>query len=728
MRNRRFLYLEQEAKMFEQRPVATPAQGLLEEAAGDALLVVNPATRGLLYVNAGAARLFALREDELLARDADDLLIEFADMTPRRFLAPAGQRGGEAQEVEVTIEPLRAGTFVRAGAMLVTIRPRRAPEEPPRSASVERLESLWAFVVRNGFDDAEHAAAILREGARGLGCESGTLARIEGSESVTEFASNDVRNPLGLREPLDRIVGSIALRLERAVAIPDVKEHLESARNPAAIAEGLRSYVAAPFRVGDAQWLLTLASTQPRPGVYGPDDLRYVEFLVDAFARIVRRRDSEAHIKALAFSDALTSLPNRAALFERLDEALAAAERHRRRCAVMFLDVDGFKAVNDTVGHHAGDKVLAEMAQRLRGTLRREEYIGRLGGDEFAIILPQVSAREEIEQVAQRIGQVLAFPFVVDHYRFALSASIGVAIYPNDASTRDSLLACADAAMYSAKEAGRARIHFHDELSADELAAPALGRGGELSFDPFDIGYLLCYQPVLDFKTDGVLSAEALIRRVHPYHGLLAPERILTSVRDAAARRALDRWVIREAATQTRAWHIAGKSLRVEVNLASFDPGEFEELLADETHTIDFSRICLEVPAHLLRGDGVALMRFLELCRSRRITISLDNFEGGLGLMQALAPYPIETLKLERNLVESLTQSRTAQAVVEGTVLVARALGWRVIAKGVETAAQREMLAALGCDGIQGFIVAHPMTALDFGNWLNLHRIGTPPE
>ena len=722
--------------MFEQRPPAAEAKGALEGATAEALLVVNPSTRGLLYVTAAAARLFEAREDELLTRDADDILIEFADMTPRRFTARAGLRSGDSMEVDVTIEPLRAGPFVRVGAMLVAIRPKAEappveppapPAEPARSARMERLESLWGLVVRNGFDDAEHGAAILREGARGLGFESGVLARIEGAESVTEFASNDVRNPIGLREPLETVLGANALRHDRAIAIPDAKEHAESARNQAVAAEGVRSYVAVPFRVGEVQWLLTFSSTEPRLVPFGPDEQHYVEFLVDAFARIVRRRDSDAQIKALAFSDALTSLPNRAALFERLDEAIAAAERHRRRCAVMFLDVDGFKAVNDTVGHHAGDKVLTEMAQRLRGTLRREEYIGRLGGDEFAIILPQVTAREEIEQVAQRIGQVLAFPFVIEHYRFALSASIGVAIYPNDASTRDELLACADAAMYSAKEAGRARVHFHDELSADELATPALGRQGELSFDPFDIGYLLCYQPVLDFASNTVLSAEALIRRVHPYHGLLAPERILTSVRDKAARRALDRWVMREAATQTRAWHIAGKTLRVEVNLASFDPGEFEELLADDTHTIDFSHVCLEIPAPLLRGDEAALSRFLELCRSRRITISLDNFDGGLSLLQALAPYPIDSVKLDRPLVESLTQSRTAQAVVEGTVLVARSLGWRVIAKGVETAAQREMLAALGCDGVQGFIVAHPMTALDFGNWLNLHRVGTPP-
>ncbi len=722
--------------MFEQRPPAAEAQGAQEGATAEALLVVNPSTRGLLYVTAAAARLFEAREDELLTRDADDILIEFADMTPRRFTTRAGLRSGNSMDVDVTIEPLRAGPFVRVGAMLVTIRPKAEappveppapPAEPARSVRMERLESLWGLVVRNGFDDAEHGAAILREGARGLGFESGVLARIEDAESVTEFASNDVRNPIGLREPLDTVLGANALRHDRAIAIPDAKEHAESARNPSVAAEGVRSYVAVPFRVGEVQWLLTFSSTEPRSVPFGPDDQHYVEFLVDAFARIVRRRDSDAQIKALAFSDALTSLPNRAALFERLDEAIAASERHRRRCAVMFLDVDGFKAVNDTVGHHAGDKVLTEMAQRLRGTLRREEYIGRLGGDEFAIILPQVTAREEIEQVAQRIGQVLAFPFVVEHYRFALSASIGVAIYPNDSSTRDELLACADAAMYSAKEAGRARVHFHDELSADELATPALGRHGELSFDPFDIGYLLCYQPVLDFASNTVLSAEALIRRVHPYHGLLAPERILTSVRDKAARRALDRWVVREAATQTRAWHLAGKTLRVEVNLASFDPGEFEELLADDTHTIDFSHVCLEIPAPLLRGDETALSRFLELCRSRRITISLDNFDGGLGLMQALAPYPIDSVKLDRPLVESLTQSRTAQAVVEGTVLVARSLGWRVIAKGVETAAQREMLAALGCDGVQGFIVAHPMTALDFGNWLNLHRTGTPP-
>jgi diguanylate cyclase (GGDEF)-like protein len=598
---------------------------------------------------------------------------------------------------------------------------------PASSARIERLESLWALVVHSDFDDAEHVCTILREGARSLGFESGMLARIEDGESLTEFASNDVRDPIGARSPIAGIVGAIALRLDRAVAIGDVGEHFESACNPGVCAQGLRSYAAAPFRAGDGQWLVTLTSTEPRAVPFGPDDLHYVELLVEALACFVRRREREARIKALAYSDALTNLPNRAALFERLDESLAAAERYGRRCAVIYLDVDGFKAVNDTVGHHAGDAVLAEMALRLRGTLRREEYIGRLGGDEFAIILPQVGAREDIDQVAQRIGQVMAPPFVVGRYRFALSVSAGVAIYPNDASTRDDLLACADAAMYSAKEAGRARIYFHDE-HVEALDEPLAGRWGERPFDPFDGGYLLCYQPMLDFQTNGIQGVEALIRRVHPYHGPLAPERVLTTARDEATRCALDRWVLQETASQTRAWCSAGTPLRVDVNLASLAAEELEELLAGDAFARDCSHVSLQVRAPLLCGDAAASARFLEICRLRRIALSLDDFDGGLGLLRALEPFPIEAVKLDRTLVESVAQSRTARAIVEGTVLVARALGWRVIAKGVETAAQCEMLAALGCDGIQGVLVAHPMTALDFGHWLNLRRVDiTPP-
>ena len=309
---------------------------------------------------------------------------------------------------------------------------------------------------------------------------------------------------------------------------------------------------------------------------------------------------------------------------------------------------------------------------------------------------------------------------MVEQYRFALSASVGVAVYPNDATERDDLLTCADAAMYSAKQGGRARMHYHDPASID--AGSSAAPPSDLALEPGEIGYLLCYQPILELATSDVVSAEALIRRVHPFHGLLAPERILTSVRSPEERRSLDRWVLREAATQIRAWHLAGKTMQVEVNLASFDPEDFDAVLADDNDSIDFSRISVEISETLLRGDRGKIGDFLSRCKARGMSISLDNFEGGLAALSTLAHLPIDAVKLDRMLVESITLSKTAAAIAEGSIKVAKTLGWRVIAKGVETTGQFELLQALGCDSVQGFRIGHPMTALDFANWLNLHR------
>jgi diguanylate cyclase (GGDEF)-like protein len=469
-------------------------------------------------------------------------------------------------------------------------------------------------------------------------------------------------------------------------------------------------------RVGDERWALTFASCRPRLGSFDEEDWEYVDAVVEAVSRGIERRASDARIERLAYFDALTSLPNRIALHGRLDEALADAERTAGRAAVLFLDIDGFKGVNDTAGHRGGDAVLAEIAQRLRGTLRRDEYIGRLGGDEFAIVIPAVADRPEIESIAQRIGSVLSLPFGVEGYRFSLSASIGVAIYPDDARERDDLLACADAAMYAAKEEGGARVRFRavpsDRVDASFAARPAHAD------DAGDVDYLLCYQPILDMMTGRVTAAEALIRRVDPVHGLLAPERGWSIAHERAGRLALDRYVLHEATAQARAWNLAGTPLRVHVNLAAFDVAEIDALLGDEQLGGDVDHLRIEIASDQFDGpEAGRLPRFLDHCAACGIRLVLDGFDGDLARLGGLASLPIDALKLERSLVEAITVSRTTRAIIEGSIVVARSLGWSVIAKGVETTAQYDALAEVGSDAVQGFHVARPMTALEFGAW-----------
>lgn len=690
---------------------------LLERGPGDVanevLLVVNTTTGHLAYVSAEAGDLFALSDDALANTPVRELIPELVSLAPRSFEARVRAQTGE-RHVAVRVGRLhaRSGTD-DTPVVSITVRPLGAADA--QAARDARLESLWQLVIRRGLGGAEHVRFILREAARGLGLDRATLARLDGSDLVDE--ETDTGPGTGDRLPVERTIAGAAVLGSGTFAV------IDTAATPdfAALAQGFRCVLAAAFRVGDDRYVLTFGSTQPRSELFSEGDWHYVEMVVESLLRGIERRTGDARIKHLAYVDALTSLPNRVALHERLDEALVESQRVGARTAVLFLDIDGFKAVNDTVGHRGGDVVLAEVAQRLRGTLRREEYIGRLGGDEFAIVMPHIADRTDIESIAQRIGAVLTFPFGVDTYRFSLSASIGVAIFPDDAADREDLLACADAAMYAAKSDGGSRVRFGDEGHNDVRAIGSATFAGETH----DVGYILCYQPILDVAAGRVLAAEALIRRIHPVHGLLAPERGWSIASDEIGRRALDRWVLREAATQARAWQLAGTPIRIDVNLAAFDQREIDELLADEALAHDARRLRIELApvqfGESERKDEIA--GFVAHCAQNGIGFALDGFDGSLGTLASLSHLPIDAVKLERSLVENIQGNGTTRAVVEGTLIVAKSLGWSVIAKGVETATQQEALVTLGCDGIQGFFVAHPMTALDFGTWLRERRL-----
>jgi diguanylate cyclase (GGDEF)-like protein len=709
-----------------------------------ALVVFDPTSGAISYVNGAATALFDLRDDRLPETRVAELLPELANLAPRTFTSVLRNRRIE-RELVVRLEHLKGGSFARVGAMLATIEVtataapaepdhRRDPKAvapveplpPPEPAPVPqvailrtpsaRLESRWHLVVRGGVRGSEHVRAVLLEGARGLQMENASLARLEGDELVVEFA--EPLEEAGTRTSLDRSVARAALRRSGTFAVLDTNRDREFAF----VAPAIRSFLSAAFRIGDNRWVLTFSSARPRESPFGDEDWRYVDDLIEALSRGIERRESDAAIERLAYSDALTSLPNRIALLRRLDEAIAEADALEGRAAVLFLDIDGFKGVNDTVGHRGGDTVLAEVAERLRGTLRREEYIGRLGGDEFAIVMPRVVNRTEIESIAQRIAGVLTFPFGVEDYRFSLSASIGVAIYPDDAADRDDLLACADAAMYAAKDDGGSRVRFRDAVGGFEngIVEATNALGGERR----EAGYLLCYQPILELATGRISSVEALIRRVHPLHGLLAPERGWSIARDENGRRALDRWVLREAATQARSWAAAGIPVRIDVNLAAFDLREIDALLEDPELAQDARRLRIELaPEQFADSEQAAkILGFVQHCAQNGIGLALDGFDGGLGTLASLASLPIDAIKLDRPLIEGVGSSRTSRAVVEGSIIVAKSLGWSVIAKGVENGAQQDALVALGCDAVQGFFIAHPMTAVDLGTWLRERR------
>jgi len=696
--------------MFDQSPFVR--ERYEDGVAPVAVFVFDAASGRVSHVNAVAARMFDLSEDRLDAARILAFVPELVDGSERSFETRVATRDGEIP-CAVSLEWLRGDA---PDVRLVTLQPRAvAPGGGLRPRRVERRQSLWTLVVRQGVGGSEQVRAILREAARGLGLERVTLARVERGELVVDFSDGAARD--GERVPL-------ATSLERrAVAGPGIFAVLDTALDPefADVAGHTRAFLSTAFRVGDQRWLLTFSSHEPVREPFDAGDWEYFDDVVEAVARGVERRASDERVERLAYFDGLTSLPNRIALLKRLDDALGEAALGEKRSAVLFLDIDGFKAVNDTVGHRGGDLVLAEIAQRLRGTLRRDEYIGRLGGDEFAIVMPAIAERSEVESIAQRIGGVLTLPFTVEGYRFSLSASIGVAIFPDDAREREELLACADAAMYAAKDEGGSQVRFCEaRVGRGEPAAAAAAGGSSETLESPDPGYVLCYQPILGVKTGRVAAVEALVRRIHPVHGLLAPGRGWSIAADHGGRRALDRWVLREASAQVRAWNAAGIPIRVDVNLAAYDLSEIDMLLCDDELGHDARGLRIEISTAQLGGEGGdRFARFTEHCAQSGIGFVLDGFDGSLSGVAAVSHLPIDALKLERQLVEGILVSRTTRAIVEASVLVARSLGWHVIAKGAETAAQRDALVELDCDAIQGFCIAPPMTAADFAAWLD---------
>jgi diguanylate cyclase (GGDEF)-like protein len=703
--------------MFDRSVDASERPDVLAEA----LVVFEPASGGIIYVNAAASALFGISSDSPSRRRASELFPELADVSTRAFQTSYPFEDGE-RDVAVSVEMLDAGELANGVAVLARIRPIVAAAAAPAPAlgtslalADDRMSALWSVVVRGGLASDGNVAAVIREAARGLHFEHATLARLDGDEFEIEFADDPER--VGERFFVDGSPAAAALRRSGTFAV------LDTAHTPdfTSMTADTRSFLAACFSVGNQAYALTLTARAARTAPLTKDDWAYVDTVTEALASALEKREADRQVEQLAYFDALTSLPNRIAILKSMDEAIAEALQTDGRMAVLFLDIDGFKGVNDTVGHRGGDIVLSEVAQRLRGTLRRNEYIGRLGGDEFAIVMPAVSDRREIDSIAQRIGGVLTFPFAVGEYRFSLSASIGVAIYPEDGRGRDELLESADAAMYEAKGDGGSRVRFRrpDEALGASLtqATPVVSRDPH---DPRESGYILCYQPIVDLASGRIVSAEALIRRIHPQHGLLAPERGWSIARDDAGRKALDRWVLREAATQVRTWQQQGLPLRIDVNLAAFDLAEIDDMLADPSLAGHVTSLRVEVAQEQFADPETAeaVKAFVEHCSANGVGFVLDGFDGGLATLSSLSTLPIDAVKLGRPLVEGVITSRTTRAVVVGTIIVAKSLGWNVIAKGVETAAQREALVALGCDAVQGYFVAHPMTAVDFGTWL----------
>jgi diguanylate cyclase (GGDEF)-like protein/PAS domain S-box-containing protein len=454
-----------------------------------------------------------------------------------------------------------------------------------------------------------------------------------------------------------------------------------------------------------------------------------VERYVGVFGDITRLREQAERLEQLAYQDALTKLPNRALLGDRMEQALAQARRGGSMLAVGYLDLDLFKPVNDRHGHAAGDRLLVEMAQRLKGTLRSGDTVARLGGDEFVVILPGLRSREECEALVDRLLRAVAEPYeVADGHVATMSASIGIRLVPPDDADADTLLRQADQAMYAAKQEGRGRAHFFDAerdrqvvMRRDQIAR--VGRGIA------EREMVLHFQPVVDLRSGMVRFAEALVRWRRPDEGMLPPGEWLSAIEETPVVAELGDWVLDEALRRCGAWGAIGLCGGVSVNVSAFElrdqafPDRVRRAL-DRHPGVHPSWLKLEVLESAALADIAAVTATMDACRAMGVEFALDDFGTGYSSLTYLKRLPATTLKIDRSFVANMLEDAGDRAIVTGVVELARVFDRASVAEGVESTAHVEALRELGCDMGQGYGIAPPMPADAFTDWLKPRCLG----
>jgi diguanylate cyclase (GGDEF)-like protein len=421
------------------------------------------------------------------------------------------------------------------------------------------------------------------------------------------------------------------------------------------------------------------------------------------------------NLEHLVHHDVLTDLPNRTLLQDRLGQAIELARRQGRRLAVMFMDLDQFKHINDSLGHAVGDQLLQSVAQRLVGGVRHSDTVSRQGGDEFVLLLPYIEHAKDAMLSAQKVLAALAPPHHIDGHELHIGASIGISIYPDDGQDAETLIKCADSAMYHAKENGRDNYKFFEQ-SMNVRAVERQSTEANLRRALERQEFMLHYQPKINLHSGAIVGVEALVRWQHPQRGLLEPAQFVPIAEDSGLILPIGRWVLREACRQARAWQDAGlPPITVAVNTSALE-FRAKDFLENVRVTLEESRLEpryleLELTESALMRDAEATGSVLHALADLGIKLAVDDFGTGYSSLSYLRQFPIDTLKIDQSFVNRMTHNPDDAAIVSAVISMAKALRLRVIAEGVETAEQLAFLLAQHCDEGQGYFFGRTMAA-----------------
>jgi diguanylate cyclase (GGDEF)-like protein len=427
-------------------------------------------------------------------------------------------------------------------------------------------------------------------------------------------------------------------------------------------------------------------------------------------------------VEHLAYHDRLTGLANRYLFSKLLHGAIEQARRHQRTLAVLFLDLDRFKHINDTLGHDAGDQLLQEVSRRLEACLRAGDTVARLGGDEFVVLLPELNDGAYAATVAQKIISSIARPFMLVGQEFRVTGSLGIAVSPQDGVDEETLTQHADIAMYTAKEQGKNNFRFYAEsMNADSLERLSLEAGLRTALEREE--FELYYQAKRDLETGRVTGMEALLRWRHPELGMVAPMRFIPLAEQTGLIVPIGKWVMNKACSQNMAWQKEGlPRLGMAVNLTArqfFDANLIADAaLALETAGMDAGLLELEITEGMLLHDVERTRRILTELKALGVRVAIDDFGVGYSTLASLQRFPIDTIKIDRTFIREMGNTAEDRALTEAIIATGKALSLTVVAQGVETKEQADFLRDHACDQLQGFYVTRPLPAALFAELL----------
>lgn len=436
----------------------------------------------------------------------------------------------------------------------------------------------------------------------------------------------------------------------------------------------------------------------------------------------VRRdhKQAENMVKHLAYYDALTSLPNRFLLQDRLKQTILQREQEKKSLALLIMDLDHFNEINDTLGHQYGDVILQQVGNRLREVVWEQDSVARLGGDEFAVLLSRLAAKKDIHLASSKILRALEKPVVIEEIPIAVEASIGVAVYPDHGTEVNALLQAAGIAMHVSKKTGSGCIFYAHELNTYSERRLALMGGLRQAIENGEL--TLYYQPKIDFKKSQIIGAEALVRWKHPRHGMIPPDQFIAPAEQTALIKPLTQWVLNEALRQCQEWHQRELMIPVAVNLSARNllenqlPEQIEELIRNYHAAPDWLQ--LEITESAIMVDPKRALENVTYLDQMGAGLSIDDFGTGYSSLAYLRKLPVDEIKIDKLFVMGMLANKEDMAIVRSTIDLAHNLGLKVVAEGVETKEIWDQLVTLGCDAAQGYYMSRPLPPETFMSWV----------